>query len=297
MINKLIVSLCLIGLTTAVTYDSSLYCDCSELDQTDCASALGYCLWNSSDSECQDFDLDCGDITASGSCDVFDSCQWINGSCEDVEDLECSDGSTSNICRKIDECYWNKESKCSSFSKCDDYNVEDCPYGQGCTITSGSCAAVQYVTCSSFTTALTCDGQDSKTSRCAWGNDNTCKSLNTDYSCSDLNNFQNICNNSGTCIYESNTCRERKCSDITNSFACDRIRSADYKFTLCSWTNGACAVADASTLTQNECYQKTSGNYKWADNKCVQCDELNDKFSESNSYILGAVALLFILLE
>ncbi|CAD8075589.1 unnamed protein product [Paramecium primaurelia] len=136
--------------------------------------------------------------------------------------------------------------------------------------------------------------QDSQTSRCAWGDDNTCKSLKADYSCSDLNNFSNICNL--TCVYESNTCRERKCSDITNSIACDNLHTGDFEYTLCQWTNGACAVADASTLTQNECYTRTYGNYKWADNKCVKCDDLNDRFA-SNSYILGAFALLFVLLE
>ena len=63
MIRKLLISLCLIGLTTAaVSVDASQHCSCSELNQTDCGLALAWCLWNTSDSECQEYTLTCADL-------------------------------------------------------------------------------------------------------------------------------------------------------------------------------------------------------------------------------------------
>ncbi|CAK80243.1 unnamed protein product (macronuclear) [Paramecium tetraurelia] len=299
MIGKLLISICMIGLTTAaLTVDAAKHCECTELTQTDCGAALSYCLWNSSDSECQEFNLECSDLNTQITCDAFSSCKWKDGACDDWTP-SCSDGTTVALCRNINGCYWNKSNQCASFSTCADYSVEECPENQFCTAQSGSCAAYQFVTCSSFTTSQTCTGFDTQTSQCAWANDNTCKSVKSGSSCADLSNFTNLCNNSGSCTYEGSACRSIKCSDLPIEQACNFVFTSDTSFTLCAWANGACAdAADTSAYTQTTCYQRTFGNYKWtSDNKCLACDDLVSNDMDSNQLILGAFALLLVLLE
>ncbi|CAD8084027.1 unnamed protein product [Paramecium primaurelia] len=299
MLRQVLISLCLIGLTTAaVTVDASQHCDCTELNQTDCGLALAWCLWNSSDAECQEYSLTCEDLTSQTLCDAADSCKWNSGACEDW-DPSCSDGTTAALCNEIDDCYWNKSNACASFSSCADYATDNCPGDQWCTAQSGTCADYTFVTCSSFTTAATCSGADSKTTRCAWANDNTCKSLGEVSACSDLNNFTTMCNNSGSCVYEGTACRAEKCSDATTEIGCNAIETGDTTYSLCAWstTSGTCGdAADTSAFTKDNCYQRTYRNYKWSsDNKCVACDDLVDNDDVSNSVILGAFVLLALI--
>ncbi|CAD8186618.1 unnamed protein product [Paramecium octaurelia] len=297
MYRKLLISLCLIGLTTAtVTVDASQHCDCSELNQTDCAFALAYCVWNQSDSECMSYTFGCSDLTTQVLCDAAGSCKWNSGSCEDW-DPSCSDGTTADLCNDIDGCYWNKSNACASFSACADYSTDNCPSSEWCSVTSGACANYSFVTCSTQTQA-TCQGYDTKTTRCAWANDSSCKSLARTFSaCSDYNNFTSECNNQWNCVYDGSACRARKCSDASIEALCTSINTGDTTYSLCSWSNNACAdAADTSALTKDNCYSKTLKNYKWSsDNKCVACDDLVDNSDSSNSVILGAFVLLALI--
>ena len=129
---------------------------------------------------------------------------------------------------------------------------------------------------------------------CAWANDNTCKSLGSVSACSDLNNYTNICNSTRGCTYDASACRAEKCSDSTSEASCDNLKTGDTTYTLCAWSNNACAdAADTSSFTKENCYSRTYRNYKWSsDNKCVACDDLVDNDDTSNAVILGAFVLL-----
>ncbi|CAD8093724.1 unnamed protein product [Paramecium sonneborni] len=292
MNKTLLISVCLLSITTAVTVDRSVRCDCSELDQNGCGKALSWCIWNTNDKECEEWDLECEDFSTSASCDVVSGCKWQDSLCKEW-DPECKDLTTSADCKKASDCYWNKNNACASFSKCDDYAEDNCPYSKECTVSSGSCVAVTYVTCSSQQSG-TCSGYQSNTQYCALDNSNSCKAVSYSGSCSDYNDFTNICNQTDGCFHEGQTCRQRKCADQNTSNECRRISLGDKKYQLCFWKdNNACVDAtDTSGLTEETCYSSTYYNYKWESGKCVECEDLVDVDSDSNGLIIGAFVLL-----
>ena len=65
-----------------VTFDSSIRCNCEELNRNDCADASLPCAWSESDSACVKVDLKCSIMGTKSLCEDFVNCRWSNNSCE-----------------------------------------------------------------------------------------------------------------------------------------------------------------------------------------------------------------------
>ncbi|CAD8064401.1 unnamed protein product [Paramecium primaurelia] len=294
MKNKLILQLFLLTLTaTSIQVDSSLHCDCAELNQDECNQSTYWCVWNVTTSECQSYSFKCSNQTTEITCLIqSDLCAWNNGACIDYDKV-CSDFTDESKCKNGNNCYWNIEKVCENFSVCSNYSVDNCPTQEWCSKLSGTCTDYKFVVCSEFMSQSTCIGFESKSSYCAWDNDGKCSTLEEISDCSQLNNFKQLCSENN-CVYEDNACRAPKCSDKQES-TCSAVRTTGTTYTLCSYKDGQCQDAtDTSNLTKDTCFSRTRRNYKWSsDNKCVECDTLIDG-SFDFQIVFGSLLFIFI---
>ncbi|CAD8211047.1 unnamed protein product [Paramecium octaurelia] len=267
MVRSLVLLSLLIVIYTAEIKINGCTCD-EVLNQKECDDYHPgdmNCDWNEQKNVCEaDERISCSMIEGSESCRVQSTCGWVSGKCVDFK--QCSDykETVDQKCNNINfKCILLEDDKCGTEKplECESFAVENCKYTSNniCVLSGTPAACVTMKTCS--------DG-----------------SYNSDQ-----------CKKNMKCFWDTDKCRDKKCSDIQAKDSCKFIFSPFSPYaTLCHWSaDNKCIDGEDEHYTAETCFQQSAFSKVWKDGKCRSC---TDSPAPGYSNVLSVFMILFAII-
>ncbi|CAD8105034.1 unnamed protein product [Paramecium primaurelia] len=243
----------------------------------------------------------CEEVLKQEECDNYHpdgniNCDWNEqkNTCDSDPKVTCSLIDGQELCRAQSVCGW-VENKCVDFKQCSDYKET---VDQKCNNINHQCIVLEDDKCGKKK-PLECESlanevcKSTSESICVlYGDPAKCITMK---SCDQGSYNEEQCKRSfGSCVWDTNKCREKKCSDILVKDQC-RFFSLSLQpsyATLCHWTaEGKCIDGEDEHYTAETCFSESAYSKVWKDNKCQSCAD-----SPVDSKALSIIMILFAII-